>query len=105
MTVHHPNDAFELEALMTAADDRLVVIDCFAQWCGPCKAIKPVFEEQAAQHPDATFIALDVDEHMEFAEAYGVTGLPTFLFFRSGRLLQTVTGANPATLADAIAQA
>ncbi|KAJ5550401.1 Thioredoxin [Penicillium sp. DV-2018c] len=83
------------------SSSRLVVADFYADWCGPCKAIAPAYEALATQlsRPNQiTFTKINVDHQQELAQAYGVTAMPTFIVFKSGRVNQTVKGANAAQL-------
>ncbi|KAK4200175.1 PITH domain-containing protein [Triangularia verruculosa] len=76
-----------------------VVADCkfYADWCGPCKAIKPIFEKASAElsHENVLiFIKINTDKQKDIAQAYNVTALPSFLYFRNGELASRVTGAD-----------
>lgn len=70
-----------------------VVIDVFATWCGPCQHMAPAFEELATQYAGTyTFLKLDVDEARALAIQFGITSVPTFLFFKAGRLVGSELG-------------
>ena len=65
-----------------------VVVDAFATWCGPCKLMEPAFEELAAKYSDKyIFAKLNVDEASDLAIQFGVTSVPTLLFFKEGQLV------------------
>lgn len=71
-----------------------VVIDCWAPWCGPCRAFGPVLERVAKDYAGKiVFGKLNVDENPYTAERFGITGIPTVLAFKNGKLLQTLVGA------------
>lgn len=82
------------------ATNALVVIDFFATWCGPCKAIAPYLETLAVAHPEVAFYKLDVDEVPEVAHSQKVRAMPTFGFYRSGEQLGVVIGANKGALTE-----
>jgi thioredoxin len=75
----------------------LVILDCYATWCGPCKAISPVFERLAKQYEGSTsivFAKVDVDKAKDVAQACGITAMPTFQFFKHGKKVDEVKGAD-----------
>ena len=80
----------EAEALISSGN--LTVIDCFATWCGPCKAIKPVLDKLSAELTDVTFVAVDIDNNTEFVRDMNVRSVPTLLFAKGGEVVQTVRG-------------
>lgn len=82
---------------LDAALDRpgIVLIDCWAPWCGPCRAFAPAYERVSARHPDVTFAKVNVDEEPEVSRAFGVSGIPTLIVFRDGVPLFAQAGALP----------
>lgn len=68
-----------------------------AAWCPPCRAIKPSLESLAAERTDVAFFTLDVDEHQQVAQRYGIRSLPTLLVFRNGVPAGQLVGAAPRT--------
>merc|ERR1712045_415162 len=97
-------DLAELKADIAAAGDKLVVIDFFAEWCGPCKKIAPMIEEMSKTETNVVFLKVDVDVNEEGAEAYNVTAMPTFVFIQNGVKVADLMGANEAKLKELVAQ-
>ena len=84
---------FDTEVLKS---DIPVLVDFWAVWCGPCKAIAPTVEELAKQYKGKVKIAkLDVDEHQQVPQQYGIRSIPTLLLFKGGRVVDTIVGAVP----------
>ena len=75
----------------------LLIIDFYATWCGPCKAISPVFDKLSKQHESSThiiFAQVDVDKAKDVAQECGITAMPTFQFFKEGKKVDEVRGAD-----------
>ena len=82
---------------VATSNDRPVLVDFWAQWCGPCKAQSPILDQVAAAQGDRAVIAkLDVDEASEIAESHGVRSIPTLLVFRHGREVARLVGLQSA---------
>jgi thioredoxin 1 len=85
-------------------DHEMVVIDAWANWCGPCRAFAPVFEAASARHPDAVWGKLDTEQQNELASAFGIRSIPTLMLFRQGVLLFQQAGMLPAHALDDLMQ-
>jgi thioredoxin 1 len=73
----------------------IVLIDFWAEWCGPCKRFGPIFEKVAEQHTDAVFAKVDTEDQQELAAQYGVTSIPTLVVYRDGIPVFGQPGALP----------
>jgi thioredoxin len=87
------DESFEQEVLQAG---KPVVVDFWASWCGPCKAVEPIFAELEAEHGERVgFVKLDIDQHPATASRYGVLSIPTAILFEDGEPRETVIGARP----------
>ncbi len=69
-----------------------VLVDCFANWCGPCKMLSPVIDELSNEKKDYSFYKLDVDKSSDVVMKYNVMSIPTLLVFNDGKLVNTIVG-------------
>ena len=101
--VHLTEQNFD-EALL--ANEGLVMVDFWAEWCGPCRAIAPVLEElAAAPEGRVTLMKVNIDENPGLAARYGIRSIPTILFFKEGAIVDRVLGAAPKAVLQGIVNA
>ena len=84
---------FETEVLQ---NDKPVIVDYWAEWCGPCRMIAPVLEEIAAEHADKIdVVKLNVDDNPAIAQRYSILAIPTLNVFQNGEVVKQIKGAKP----------
>jgi thioredoxin 1 len=86
------DDSFQAEVIEA---DGPVLVDFTAAWCPPCRVMKPVLAELAAERPEIKVVQVDVDDNQRVAAAHGVLSMPTFILFCGGRPLAQLVGARP----------
>lgn len=87
------DETFEAKALKA---DRPVLVDFYADWCGPCKMLAPIIEALAAEYEGRIDVyKLNIDESMDTAVRYGVQSIPTLILFRDGEAVNTLVGVQP----------
>ena len=84
-------DSFE----KTITDNDIVLVDFWADWCGPCKRFAPIYEKASVEHGDITFAKLDTDANQALSGQLGIEGIPTLMAFREGVLVFNQAGALP----------
>ncbi len=93
MTTHVTDQTFDTEVLKASEP---VLVDMWAEWCGPCRAIAPILEELEGEYAGKLKIAkVDVDQNLETARRFGVRSIPTLLLFHDGELKETTVGVQP----------
>jgi thioredoxin 1 len=77
--------------------EKPVIVDFWAEWCGPCHAVAPVLDKIVEEHDDLRLVKVNIDEEQELASRYGVMSIPTMILFRDGEPSAAVIGAQPKT--------
>ncbi|KAF1984571.1 putative thioredoxin [Aulographum hederae CBS 113979] len=99
----HINSPEQFTSLLSST--KIVVVDFFAEWCGPCKQIAPVYEQLAMQlskPKEMVFTKVDTDKQPQISQSYNITAMPTFMVFKNGKEVSRIRGANPKALSDAV---
>ena len=91
--IHLTDDSFDTDVLKA---DGLILVDFWAEWCGPCKMIAPILDEIADEYQGKLTVAkLNIDQNPGTAPKYGIRGIPTLLLFKNGQVAATKIGAEP----------
>jgi thioredoxin 1 len=91
--IHVTDASFEKAVLKSSLP---VIVDFWAPWCGPCKMVEPVLKKIATEYAGKLIVAkVNTDEHPQWAQQYGIQGIPTMLFFNKGSLVHQQVGAVP----------
>ena len=85
------NETFEEEI----QSETLTVVDFYADWCGPCRALGPVIEDIAKERQDVSILKVDIDKLGDLAGKHGISSIPTVIFFKKGKELERFVGAKP----------
>ncbi|MCS7077764.1 MAG: thioredoxin [Bacteroidia bacterium] len=84
------DDNFESLVLQS---DKLVIVDFWAEWCGPCRIVGPILEELAKENPNVVIGKMNVDENAQIPTQMGIRNIPTLLFFKGGKVVNKFVGA------------
>jgi len=90
VVTHLDKNNFEIEVLKNKG---IVLVDFYAQWCGPCKMTGPIIEQLAEEVSNVKFVKVDVDQNQELSSQYQVFSIPTFLIFKDGQVVNQFVGA------------
>ena len=75
--------------------DKTVLVDFYADWCGPCRMVSPIVDEIAAEHPEYLVCKVNVDSEPALAQQFGIASIPTLVVMKNGNVVQQVSGARP----------
>ena len=90
-------DTFDTEVL---GSEGRVLVDFWADWCGPCHAVAPILDQIAEEHSDLRLVKVNIDEEQELARRYGVMSIPTMILFESGEPKAAAMGAQPKSMLE-----
>ena len=91
-TVNITDENFEAKVLKS---EKPILVDFWAEWCGPCKQISPILEEIANEKDNLNILKLNIDENPTTPQKYNVRGIPTLMLFKDGKLIDTKIGSLP----------
>lgn len=93
-TAHDVTDATFADEVLGSEDT--IMVDFWAEWCGPCRAVSPILDQIAAEHSDKIkIVKLNVDDNPQIAMKYQITSIPAMKVFRGGEVVKTIIGAKP----------
>lgn len=89
-----PAENFDRDVI---GSDKTVLVDFYADWCGPCRMVAPIVEEIAAEYPEILVAKVNVDDSVELAMRYGIVSIPTLIVVKNGEVTDRVVGARSKT--------
>ncbi|MGI8935605.1 thioredoxin [Leptolyngbya sp. BC1307] len=103
MAAEYVKDEAELDALLK--DESVLVVDCTASWCGPCKLVSPLMDQLAEEYEGKAKVSkLDLDSNKAVAKRFGIKSIPAVMLFKDGELVDTMVGVKPySTFSEALA--
>ena len=102
MTVHEVRNLAEFRDVLEK--NKVVIVDFWAPWCGPCRFISPVLEKMSDETDSIHFAKVDVDQAEDVSQEYGIRAMPTFIAFKDGEKVDEVVGADPLKLQKMVEQ-
>ena len=94
MAAEYVKDEAELDSLLK--DESVVVVDCTASWCGPCKMVAPLIDQLSEEFEGKAKVSkLDLDDNKAVAKRFGIKSIPAVMFFKNGELMDTMVGVKP----------
>ncbi len=102
MAAEYLKDEAELDAALK--DEAVLVVDCTASWCGPCKLVAPLIDQLAEEYDGkAKVLKLDLDDNKAVAKRFGIRSIPAVMMFKNGELMDTLVGVKPySTFSEAV---
>ncbi|MFZ4496387.1 MAG: thioredoxin [Candidatus Nanopelagicales bacterium] len=91
-TIKVSDESFTADVLQS---EKPVIVDFWAEWCGPCRMVAPILEEIASENDSIVIAKLNVDENPQISASYGITSIPTLNVYKGGEVVKSIIGAKP----------